>query len=73
VSMSDRVAELQLALRDEKQAIEVEREQYRLLMLEVQAFQAGTGPPPGPVFRRWQACMQARLNLAMACVRLVSP
>ncbi|MDB5929715.1 MAG: hypothetical protein JWR60_1422 [Polaromonas sp.] len=72
--MSDKSAALEKACQDENEAREIEREHYRLMMLQLKAFQSGNGTQPEiGIFQDWKASMQERLALTLFRVDLVKP
>ena len=72
--MLDKSVEWEKAWRDERKAKEIEAENYRLLMLQLRAFQSGNGVKPNvEVFQNWKASMQARLHHSSFRVHLGKP
>lgn len=72
--MSDKIAALKKAWQHENAAKEIEREHYRLMMLQLKAFQSGNGiKPQTATFQDWKVSMQQRLALASFRVDLVKP
>ena len=72
--MLDKKIEWEKAWRDENEAREVEAENYRILMLQLAAYQLGSGAKPqAEVFQNWKASMEARLSHSALRVALLKP